>query len=103
MRRECRHTMAHTVYHTDTLNGGGMALLRLVNGSDILVKGSLQEASAQIRNASGDGFVEFAGEEGVVMVRPSTVVAMFDSSDRRATGFRPFSGRSTSPSQRVEE
>ncbi len=80
-----------------------MALLRLVNGSDILVKGSLQEVFAQIRNASGDGFVEFSGEEGALLVRPSTVVAMFDSSDRRTTGFRPFPGHSASPSQRVEE
>lgn len=80
-----------------------MVLLRLVNGSDILVKGSLAETSDLIRNASGDGFVEFSGEEGVVLVRPSTVVAVFDSGDRRATGFRPLGGRGQSPSQRVEE
>ncbi len=66
-----------------------MAVLRLSNGDDLVVKLTITEAAKQLK---GDDFVEFQTDEGAVRVRPSGVIAIIDSSDRKATGFRIGAG-----------
>jgi len=62
-----------------------MAVLRLSNGDDLVVKLTVAEAAAKLQ---GDDFVEIDAEEGPVRVRPSGVIAIIDSSERKSTGFR---------------
>ena len=62
-----------------------MAVLRLSNGDDLVVKLSAADSVARLK---GDGFVDFESEEGPVRVRPSGVIAVIDSSERKSTGFR---------------
>ena len=69
-----------------------MAVLRLANGSDLLVKLSMQEVSKQFSESMGRGgpedFVELPGEDGPVLVRPSGVLAVIEDSRRNTAGFR---------------
>jgi hypothetical protein len=66
-----------------------MALLRLSNGADVLVKLEVADAIAAISIASGDvDFVELPGEEGPIHLRPSSVIAVLESTDHKTTGFR---------------
>jgi hypothetical protein len=62
-----------------------MAVLRLNNGDDLVVRLSITEA---VKKLADDGFVEFETDEGAVQVRSSAVIAIIDSSDRKTTGFR---------------
>ena len=62
-----------------------MAVLRLSNGDDLVVRVSASDAVAKL---TGDDFVDFDSEEGPVRVRPSGVIAVIDSSERKSTGFR---------------
>jgi hypothetical protein len=69
-----------------------MALLRLTNGADIVVKLSVADVkSALSLAASSDEFVELPGEDGPVHIRPAHVIAIVDSVETRVTGFRAAS------------
>jgi len=63
-----------------------MATIRLVNGGDLSVKLGLEE----VKDALGDGsdFVELPGEDGPVLVRPLSVIAIIEDSKRGTAGFR---------------
>jgi hypothetical protein len=66
-----------------------MALLRLTNGADILVKMSIEDAMAAVTLASGGAdFVELPGDEGPIHIRPSHIIAIVDSADQKTAGFR---------------
>lgn len=66
-----------------------VAILRLSNGGDVRVKPSVAEALRVLAGTRApDDFVEMAGEDGPVHVRPTGVIAVLDSSDRKASGFR---------------
>ena len=64
-------------------------LLRLMNGTDVLIKLEVAEtiAALAISKESLD-FVELPGEDGPVHVRPSSVIAVLESTNHRTTGFR---------------
>ncbi|HXZ98904.1 MAG TPA: hypothetical protein VEK76_01005 [Candidatus Binatia bacterium] len=66
-----------------------MTIIRLVNGSDAAVKLTVEETLAALRSGgSQDDFVELAGEEGPVYLRPSGVIAVFGDTHRGSAGFR---------------
>ncbi len=66
-----------------------MAVLRLANGSDIVVKLSVTEAIAAVQGGEErDGFVELPGEEGPVHIRPAGVLAVIEDTRRGTAGFR---------------
>lgn len=68
-----------------------MAYLRLNNGNDVSVKGSVAEVIERL--GGGEDFVELEGEDGRVHIRPAAVLAILDGSDRRTSGFRMPSER----------
>ncbi len=70
-----------------------MAYLRLNNGNDVSVKGSVTEVIERLRAGTDEGFVELEGEDGHVHIRASAVLAILDGSDRKTTGFRMPSER----------
>jgi hypothetical protein len=63
-----------------------MAILRLVNGGDVTVKLNVAELLAAL--AAGTEFVELPGDEGPVHVRPGSVIAVLDHTQRQSSGFR---------------
>ncbi len=66
-----------------------MAVLRLANGSDIVVKLTVDEAIAAIRAAAGSSdFVELPGEDGPVHLRAAGVIAVIEDTRRGTAGFR---------------
>ncbi|MGI8846654.1 MAG: hypothetical protein ACR2GX_00075 [Candidatus Dormibacteria bacterium] len=65
-----------------------MTILRISNGSDIGVTPSLDEVLATLGAASADGFVEFAGEDGPVHLRASSVIAVLGDQKKGTAGFR---------------
>ena len=72
-----------------------MAVLRLANGSDIVVKLSVAQTVAAIQITDGTpDFVELPGEEGVIHLRPSGVIAVIEDTRRGTAGFRFGAGRS---------
>ena len=65
-----------------------MAILRLSNGSDVLVKLGVSEAIAALKiEAGSDGFVELPAEGGPIHVRPQGVIAVVEDSEKTMTGF----------------
>jgi hypothetical protein len=71
-----------------------MSVIRLANGADIVVKLSLEE----VRDALGAGdpadFVELPGENGPILVRPASVLAIIGDAKRGTAGFRLAQGAS---------
>ena len=66
-----------------------MAVLRLANGSDVVVKLPVPEALAAMTIAASDAdFVEMPGEDGPIHVRPSGVLAVIEDARRGTAGFR---------------
>jgi hypothetical protein len=66
-----------------------MAVLRLANGSDIVVKLSVAETMAAIAITDGTpDFVQLPGEEGVIHLRPAGVIAVIEDTRRGTAGFR---------------
>ena len=70
-----------------------MAYLRLNNGNDVSVKGSVAEVIERLTGGSDGDFVELEGEDGRVHIRATAVLAILDGSDRRTSGFRMPSDR----------
>ncbi len=71
-----------------------MAIIRLINGGDVLVKLDVPDAISAITIAAGSNdFVELPGEEGPIHVRPSSVIAVLESQERHSTGFRVAGGK----------
>jgi hypothetical protein len=71
-----------------------MTILRLINGSDIPVKPSIDEVLALLAK---DGFVELEGDEGPVHVRGDKVIAVLgDARKGSGAGFRIGMGGSAS-------
>ena len=66
-----------------------MAVLRLANGSDLVVKLSVADALAAIQTTNGPpDFVELPGEDGLIHLRPSGVIAVIEDARRGTAGFR---------------
>ena len=66
-----------------------MAVLRLTNGSDVTVDLEVEETLAAINITKGaSDFVELPGQDGPIHIRPSSVIAVLESVDRKTTGFR---------------
>lgn len=65
-----------------------MAVLRLADGSDVVVKLTMQEVRATLQKHGNGDFVELPGEEASVLVRASSVMAIIEDSKRGTTGFR---------------
>lgn len=66
-----------------------MAILRLVNGNDVLVKLSVPDAIAAVSVMAGsDGFVELPTTDGPVHVRPSSIIAVLEDGQERKAGFK---------------
>lgn len=66
-----------------------MAILRLANGTDVVVRLGVEEAIAAITgDVAGDRFIRLPGEDGEIHVRPSGVIAVIEDQRRGATGFR---------------
>jgi hypothetical protein len=66
-----------------------MAVIRLANGSDLVVKLSVAEAIAAIQITEGaPDFIELPGEEGPIHLRPAGVIAVIEDSRRGTAGFR---------------
>jgi hypothetical protein len=69
-----------------------MAILRLVNGNDVVVKLSVQDAIAAVSVMAGtDGFVELPTVDGPIHVRPQSIVAVLEDEQAKRTGFRAAS------------
>lgn len=62
-----------------------MAIIRMANGGDLGVKLSLEETRARL---TGSDFVELPGEDGPVLVRPASVIAIIEDAKRGTAGFR---------------
>jgi hypothetical protein len=71
-----------------------MAILRLVNGADVTVKLNVAELLAAL--AAGTEFVQLPGDEGPVHVRPGSVIAVLDHTQRQSSGFRVASASASS-------
>jgi hypothetical protein len=71
-----------------------MAILRLVNGGDVTVKLNVAELLAAL--AAGTEFVQLPGDEGPVHVRPGSVIAVLDHTQRQSSGFRVASASASS-------
>lgn len=70
-----------------------MAVLRLANGSDIVVKLSVAEAIAAVQiTEGGSEFVELPGDEGPIHIRPAGVLAVIEDARRGTAGFRIGAG-----------
>lgn len=66
-----------------------MAILRLTNGNDVLVKLSVADAIAAVSVVSGtEGFVELPTADGPVHVRPSSIIAVLEDGQEKKAGFR---------------
>ncbi len=66
-----------------------MTILRLVNGSDVSVKLSVEETLAALGGAPGEqAFVELPGDDGPIHLRPAGVIAIFGDRSRGSAGFR---------------
>ncbi len=66
-----------------------MAVLRLANGSDILVKLSVTDTLTAVNERDeGADFVELPGEEGPIHIRPSGIIAVIEDARRGTAGFR---------------
>jgi hypothetical protein len=71
-----------------------MALLRLTNGADILVKMSIEDAMAALNLTSGGPeFIVLPGDDGPIHIRPGHVIAVIDSLDQKTAGFRVVTPR----------
>ena len=62
-----------------------MAIIRMANGGDFGVKLSVEETKARL---TGEDFVELPGEDGPVLVRPASVIAIIEDAKRGTAGFR---------------
>jgi hypothetical protein len=72
-----------------------MAILRLANGNDVVVKLSVSDAIAAISVVSGtDGFVELPTADGPIHVRPASIIAVLEDGQERKAGFQPKAGGS---------
>jgi hypothetical protein len=69
-----------------------MAVLRLADGSDVVVRLTMQEVVAALQNNTTGDFVELPGEEAPLLVRAASVMAIIEDSRRGTTGFRIASG-----------
>jgi hypothetical protein len=66
-----------------------MAVIRLANGSDLVVKLTVAETIAAIQISDGNpAFVELPGEEGPIHLRPAGVIAVIEDTRRGTAGFR---------------
>jgi hypothetical protein len=66
-----------------------MAVIRLANGSDLVVKLTVAETIAAIQISDGTpDFVEMPGEEGPIHLRPGSVIAVIEDARRGTAGFR---------------
>lgn len=66
-----------------------MAILRLVNGADVEVKLSVEEAISALKVEQGVGdFIEMPTAGGPVHIRPSSVVAVVSEEKQGRAGFR---------------
>jgi hypothetical protein len=66
-----------------------MAVIRLANGSDIVVKLSVADTLAAIQVTDGTpDFVELPGEDGPIHLRPAGVIAVIEDTRRGTAGFR---------------
>ena len=63
-----------------------MATIRLANGGDLTIKLTIDEVKKQL--GSSPDFVELPGEDGPVLVRPASVIAIIEDSKRGTAGFR---------------
>jgi hypothetical protein len=71
-----------------------MAVLRLADGSDIVIKLTIAEALSAIEGGAGSAdFVELPGEEGPIHLRASGVIAVIEDARRGTAGFRPSTAR----------
>ncbi|GAC1341982.1 MAG: hypothetical protein NVSMB29_13250 [Candidatus Dormibacteria bacterium] len=70
-----------------------MAYLRLNNGNDVSVQGSVAEVIEKLAGGDDGDFVVLEGEDGRVHVRAAAVLAILDGPDRRTSGFRMPSER----------
>ena len=69
-----------------------MAILRLVNGNDVVVTLSVQDAIAAVSVMAGsDGFVELPSKDGPIHVRPSSIIAVLEDGEEKKAGFRAVS------------
>jgi Trm5-related predicted tRNA methylase len=71
-----------------------MAIVRLINGSDMSVKLSLEEVRAKLGN--GSDFVELPGDDGPLLIRPNAVIALIEDARRGTAGFRIGAGAGSS-------
>jgi len=69
-----------------------MTILRVSNGSDIGVTPALEEVLEILRAADDDGFVEFDGDDGVIHLRASSVIAVMGDRKKGTAGFRIGAG-----------
>jgi hypothetical protein len=70
-----------------------MAIIRLANGSDLLVKMPVPDVMSALRiSAGGPEFVELPGDDGPILVRPSGVIAVIEDTKRGTAGFRVAQG-----------
>jgi hypothetical protein len=70
-----------------------MAIIRLANGGDLLVKMTVQEVMSALRiSAGGPEFVELPGDDGPILVRPAGVIAVIEDTKRGTAGFRSAQG-----------
>ena len=66
-----------------------MAVLRLANGADVVVKLSVADTMAALAITQGTPeFVELPGEDGPIHLRPSSVLAVIEDTRRGTPGFR---------------
>lgn len=65
-----------------------MAVLRLANGSDVVVKLNVAETVAALQDESAGGFVVLPGEDGEIHLRASGVLAVIEDARRGTAGFR---------------
>jgi len=65
-----------------------MAVLRLTDGSDVVVKLTMQEVVAELQKKASGDFVELPGEGGALLIRAASVMAIVEDSRRGTTGFR---------------
>ena len=76
-----------------TSEGPRVAILRLTNGGDVLVKLSVPDAISAIHVGSGaTDFVEMPTEDGPIHVRPGSVIAVLESFENKRSGFRVVPG-----------
>jgi len=70
-----------------------MAILRLTNGGDLTVKLTVEDVLSALKVAAGGPeFVELPGEDGPVLIRPGSVIAVIEDERRGTAGFRIAGG-----------